>query len=367
MTAHAKLSPSGSSRWMTCPGSVHLEATVKDYSGPSTYAARGTAIHEISERSLKNGTPLEFFIGRSIEGHTITQEDADMAQTYVTFANDTVGTKFFETRVSLEEAIPDCFGTVDMLAMREGHLIVSDLKTGQGRVDAEENTQLMLYALGAYFKYNCLYDFKKVTLVIVQPSLDHFDPWETTVERLMQFKDEVIEAYRRIKEEPTTFVVSNKGCQWCKAIAICPEHQKIAKAVAAKDFADMRKTDLQEALDLIPGLKKFIDAVEEMAKGMCLEGDTIPGWKVVDGRKTREWIDEDKVIARFKQVGREDLMYAEPKLRSPAQMEKAVKGTEIDIEDLITFKTGAPTLAPESDKRPAITPGSRAAKDFASV
>lgn len=368
MGAHAKLSPSGSARWLTCPGSVHLEASLPREEKSSPYAARGTAIHEVSERHLKHNIPLSDFLGEVFEGHTIQPEDLEIAQTYVAFAHDTVGTKFYEVRVSLEAAIPDCFGTVDLLAMRPAHLIVGDLKTGSGvQVFAEENTQLMLYALGAYFKFNWIYDFEKVTLAIIQPPLNHLDVWETTVERLLQFKDEVVAAYKRIQDEPNTFVMSDKACRWCRAIAHCPEQQARGRRIAMTDFEAMRAAELAEYVEMIPQLKAFIEAVEDQAKTYILDGVEVPGFKVVEGRKTRVWVDEEKVVEYFTEKEMPGVLYDEPKLRSVAQLEKALKGTGVEFNHLVTTKAGSPTLAPEKDKRPGLTPGSRAAKDFADV
>lgn len=367
MAAHAKLSPSGAARWMTCPGSVHLTATLPPQEGSSVYAARGTAIHSLSEMALKANTQPEDYLGQVVDGFTVDEDMAKISRIYVDIARETMGTKYYEIRVSLEDVIPDCFGTVDMVAMREGHLIICDLKTGAGvKVDVENNHQLMLYALGAYAKFSWLYDFSKVTMVIVQPPVSELpSSWTITVGELMAFADEVREAYRRIIEEPTTYVLSEKGCKWCRAAHICPEMQKLAAKAAATDFATESVEDIAAWLEKVPLLKQFIEAVESTAKDALMSGKPVPGWKVVEGRRSRVWKNEAEVIdalAEFK-----DKIFSRPELLSVAQMEKALKGQPVDLNDLIEVKTGQPTIAPESDKRAAITRDGTAAKDFAGI
>jgi len=368
MSAHAKLSPSGGEKWMTCPGAIHLEATVPDTDQSSEHAARGTAIHELSERCLINDSEPKGYIGEVINRVTIDSEMAEIANVYVTYVREMVGMKLYEKRVSLDHIIPDCFGTVDCVAMRPGHLIIADLKSGAGiPVSAEDNKQLMIYALGALKEFDWIYDFEKVSLVIVQPPLQNISTWTITVDELMKFADQLKLAYEAITNEPTKYVLSDKGCRWCKAKPVCPEQKRIAQEAAARDFSAMTAKDIAESLELIPLIKQFIAAVEGYAKDSIISGKTIPGWKVVEGRRSRAWANETAVIKFFESKGLDDKIFTEPELLSVAQLEKKMKEIDVDFSALIETKQGQPTLAKEDDKRDAIEKGTRAAKDFANV
>lgn len=368
MSAHAKLSPSGGEKWMTCPGAVHLEATVPDTDQSSEHAARGTAIHELSERCLNNETLPHVYIGEVINKLTIDEDMAECAAVYVNYVREIVGMKLYEKRVSLEHIIPDCFGTVDCVAMRPGHLIVADLKTGAGvPVSAEDNKQLQIYALGALKEFDWIYEFEKVTLVIVQPPLQSISTWTITVDELNEFAEELKAAYAAISNEPNKYVLSEKGCRWCKAKPVCPEQKRIAQEAAAKDFSSMMAQDVAESLELVPLLKQFIAAVEGFAKDSIITGNAIPGWKVVEGRRSRAWKDENQVIKFFTSKGLDHQIFTEPELLSVAQLEKKMKAVDVEFGDLIEVRTGQPTLAKDSDKREAIENGNRAAKDFANV
>lgn len=368
MSTHARLSPSGGEKWMTCPGAIHLEATVPEVESSSPHAARGTAIHELSEKCLYNGTPPSSYIGQTINGLTIDEDMAAIAEVYVTYVGEAVGLKLYEKRVSLEHIIPDCFGTVDCVVMRPGHLIIIDLKTGAGvPVTAEDNKQLQIYALGALQEFDWVYDFEKVTLVIVQPPLQNISVETITVDQLHQFGGKLKLAYQAIINEPNKYVLSDKGCRWCKAKVVCPEQKRIAQEAAAKDFSAMTAQDVAESLELIPLLKQFISAVEDFAKDSLIAGKSIPGWKAVEGRRSRSWRNETQVINFFLEKGLDHQIFSTPELLSVAQVEKKLKGVDVDFTDLIEVKQGQPTIVKDTDEREAINNGSRAAKDFANV
>lgn len=363
--AHAKLSPSASSRWMVCPGSVHLAAGLPDEPS-SKYAAKGTAIHELSEQCLAADRDPSSFIGTTVYDHVIDDEMAAIADVYVSWIREAQGKKLYETRLSLEEVIPDCFGTADALIMRPGQLTMADLKTGSGvKVDAEGNTQLLCYALGAFIKYDWIYDFQTVTVVIIQPPLNHVDTWTITRDDLLQFRTQLREAYDNIVNKPELFVLSEKGCQWCRAKSNCPEQQRLAAEAAAADFESLDADGLAYWLDKLSHVKSFIEAVENRAKERLLQGQYIDGWKVVEGRRSRSWKDEKAVELYLKNNGYQELIYSKPKLLTVAQMETALKKEAVNLSEFVEISAGNPTLARADDRRSSVDKASQAANDFA--
>jgi len=363
--AHAKLSPSGSARWMTCPGSVHLTADLPQEAS-SKYAAKGTAIHELSEKVLKGAMQPNDLLGKLVHGHIVDQDMCDISQVYVNWINEAVGVKFLESKVSLEGVIPDCYGTVDSVIMRPNHLTIVDLKTGYVAVEAKDNTQLLCYALGAYLKYDWAYDFESITMVIIQPPLEVIDAWTITVPELMQFKGELERAYTAIQSSPNLFVTSDKACKWCRAKSSCPALRNMADEAAESDFASLKTDDMAYWLDRLELIRGFADAVENNVKEKMLQGASFDGWKVVQGRKTRGWNDEAEAEAYFKSQGYDDI-YSPIKLLSVAQMEKAMVKESIDYSELVDITIGNPTIAKEKDKRKSVNKFDQASLDFAEV
>lgn len=362
---HAKLSPSASSRWMTCPGSVHLEPDIKNaYSSTSVYAEKGTAMHDVSENCLTKGVAPKSFIGNIVNKHIITQDMVDIVQVYVNYIQSLNGHKFYEEKITLAEVINDCWGTADCIAIDGSLMRVIDLKTGGGeKVNAQGNTQLLCYGLGAYLKYSLIYDIDAIELTIVQPPMDSIDSWTITSAELMAFAEALRRAYAAIQNEPTKYVASEKACKWCPSKTNCPEIKRLANDAAAIDFKDITIDTLEVWLPKLPLLNAFIAAVEAKAKDTLLTGGLIAGWKVVEGRKARSWKDEAKTESWLMEQGF-DRMYTIPTLLSVAQMEKALKGEDIDITDLIAISVGQPTIAQDKDKRDPIDKSLSAKKDF---
>ena len=363
---HAKLSPSASSRWMTCPGSVHLEPDIKG-GDSSIYAEKGTAMHTVSDLCLTKGLEPNWFVGKTINGHIITHEMAELVQVYVNYIQALNGQKFYEEKVTIAEVINDCWGTADAIVIDGSLMRVIDLKTGSGvRVEAEGNTQLLCYALGAYLKYSLVYDIDSIMMTIVQPPMNSIDSWTVELKELLAFAEELKRSYAAIQNEPNKFVASEKACKWCRAKAKCPEMNRLANEAAAIDFKTkpVGMDLIEEWLPKLSVLSAFVEAVEAKAKDILLTGGLIPGWKVVEGRKTRSWQDIPKTELWLKKQGY-DQIYTKSVLLSVAQMEIALKAESLDMTALIKVDVGQPTIAPEKDKRSSVDKTQSAKKDFA--
>ncbi|MGI9143865.1 MAG: DUF2800 domain-containing protein [Fluviibacter sp.] len=180
--AHALYSPSGYERWGRCPGSINL---TKDLPRKSTaFSMEGTCAHELAQRCLVNGWDAASQIGQDylIEEKTfvISKEMAEFVQSYIDLVASFDGIKLIEQKLPISHITgeEDAHGTADCVIFTEDELIIVDLKYGMGvRVDAENNSQLMIYGLAALDFYSWMGPFKRIRLVIHQPRLDHISEW----------------------------------------------------------------------------------------------------------------------------------------------------------------------------------------------
>ena len=209
--AHAKLSPSGAHRWMACPGSVVLEADYPDEG--SSYAREGSAAHELAAIVLEEdddtaanyiGKRVEFYDGDEPVLWEVTEDMARHVDDYVKLVREYAqgGTLMVEQRLGIGHITGEegAKGTSDVVIVKGGELIVMDLKFGMGvKVDAAENPQLQLYALGALNEFDMLADFHTITMVIHQPRLNHVSEWSIPVQDLHAFADRARDAAAKVE------------------------------------------------------------------------------------------------------------------------------------------------------------------------
>lgn len=371
---HARLSASGAHRWINCPPSVALEENFPEKT--SAYAEEGTQAHAIAEQKLTNKLVLK-------NRKKTKCEDKDMDQYTDEYVNYCVevfnGCKKYckdpticvEERLDFSDYVPGGFGTGDCCIIADNTLHVIDLKYGKGvPVSAENNPQLRLYGLGAIKAYEMMYDFDTVVLHIMQPRLDNISIEENKVEDLKRWAEEVVVPAAKLASVGEGDFHSGNHCQFCKAKAVCKARADYYLALDRFDNIDPRvlhDEDLQEVLVKADSLKKWADDVKEYALEQILEGNEIPGYKAVEGRSIRVITDPNKVSEVLLQKGFAETMIYKPKeLVTLTALEKLVG--KKDFSELcsayIDKPAGKPTLAPESDKRPAINKVS-AEEDFA--
>lgn len=398
---HALLSPSGAKKWLSCAASLACEKDIPNTSGKA--AVLGTAMHTIAEMHLNQyikGTalPLEREVGAYVldEGKgqikalispmkgavLITADMIEQVRKYTDYCKAIIDVATYakiEMRVNLTEVLHpgyinspggrqeelQTFGTADLVAVQElantdeHMLIIGDLKTGRHRVEAKENKQLMLYALGVYRRLKRRYNITTVRLVIFQPYAGGASEWDISFEGLELFAKFAqkrallaLDAYFRGKKnlKASDFKPSVDGCQWCRFSEQCASRTKTVNAVLVEELEDdfvleLTPEQLVTEYEKLPLLRQHIDKVEKAMTSALHSGKKVPGYKLVEGRPgNRAWKDAEKVagkygIALMKQV-----------LMTPTEAVKVVP--EEELKDFITRKPGAPCVATADDKRP---------------
>jgi hypothetical protein len=361
--AHALLSPSAAARWLACPASVEETRTM--VSADSNASLNGTAGHEVLNIWLTTGSPPDVGTPMS-NGKLVTDEmirEARAALEYVkAYCLGRAHTLLTEEKVEIGKVFGlgagVCEGTADIIAMTGPELLVADFKTGFQEVQAEENPQLLLYAIGAMEDFGWMYD--QIRLVIIQPKCGAPKEWVLTKNEMLLRVERMRPAVKLAVSKDAPYVASEKGCQYCPAAGVCKELHKESLALARAEFDTVdalvnRITPLELSRLLERGdmIIAAIGAARAHAVKLIQLGQPVAGWKVVEGRKNRIWKDEDKAISTFRMLGYNEAEFAPPKMLSPAQAEKLLKDKKV-ISDLVTTPPGSAVLAPESDKRPAL-------------
>jgi len=380
MSGHAKLSPSSAARWMTCPGSVTLSEGIKDVG--SDNANEGTMMHAFAATCLETGGDAKDWIGFTEKetGLVLNNSQAKDVQFYVDHVREIVASTGGELYV--EQRLPigwltgeeGARGTADAVIVTPTELIIVDAKFGFRDVEAEQNPQLMIYAAAAWDELKVAYDFQRVRVVISQPRLLAKPEFTFDMDELQMFIAEVAFSAELTRQQVDVYVPSEKGCQWCRAKAICPA----LRANVMDDFDTVvpetaHEDDLARVMANANLIEGWVKAVRAEVERRLLAGEPVPGYKLVQGKKgNRQWANPDEAEATLKSMRiKHDQMY-DYKLASPTTIEKLAKAEEIGprqwtkIQTLITQSEGQPSVAPESDKRPALVT-SAAASDFDDV
>lgn len=382
---HALLSASSAHRWLACTPSAKLEEQFPDTT--SGAAKEGTLAHELAELKVRNYFYTTDFGKRKLNAAIKKLQKEELWQDemmgytdqyldyikVVAMADRIQGRAEIEKRVDYGKWAPGGFGTADCLLLKGNQLHVFDFKYGKGvPVSAEENPQMMLYALGARDMYSLLYHFEEFHLHIIQPRIDNVSEWSCTEEELLKFGSYVQERAALAIEGKGEFCPGESQCRFCRARQQCraraEENVRLAFETDKGKLPPLISSeDAGRYLTLGEDVKKWLEDLKEWALAECLAGKSVPGWKAVEGRGSRDWTNMDAAFEMLTKSGlAEEAVLWEKKPLTLAQVEKLLgkKDFQDVVGEFVVKNPGKPALVKESDKREAITNKVTAAEAF---
>lgn len=362
---HSVLGASAADRWMNCTPSAQLTAGMEDEA--TTFAAEGTAAHALCEWKVRKA--LKMRAGRRPTSDYWTDEMEEFTDDYRDFIMDLVGqakltckdpVTLIEQHLDFSCYVPDGFGTGDFLLVADRELNVVDFKYGRGvAVYADHNPQMMLYALGALNLFDCLYDIEQVTMTIFQPRLSSISTWTNSAEELYKWAEEVLKPKAELAAKGEGEFISGSWCRFCKARNTCRARAESFLELAKMEFqppALLSDEEVAEVMEKAAELSKWVSDVMAYAQAEAIEnGKHWNGYKLVEGRSTRRFIDEKKVEEAAKGAGYTDI-YNKSLITLTAFEKLMGKDTFKEVlGSYVTKPAGKLTLVPVSDKRPEVT------------
>ncbi len=363
MGNHAILSASSSHRWLHCLPSARLELEFENTSGEAAKA--GTAAHELSEHKLKKALhirskrPVSEYDSDEMEECTDDYVAFIMEQVELARKSCTDPIVHIEQRLDFSCYVPDGFGTGDCVIISDDKLHIVDFKYGIGvLVDAENNPQMKLYALGALEIYDSLYDIKEVSMTIFQPRRENVSTWTVPVEELKAWAEEDLKPKAAKAYQGEGEYIPGPWCTFCRASIRCRARADEKLKLAQKEFKMpplLTDSEIEEILNIIPDLTKWAGEITAYATDAAVNhGKEWSGFKVVEGRSIRKYTDEDAVAERAVESGYEDIY--RKSLIPLTEMQKLMGKTKFEeiLGGLIVKPPGKPTLVPKTDKRVAM-------------
>ena len=365
--AHALLSASSAHRWLSCPPSA---VAAEAYQAQDTdFTREGTLAHQVAELYARGDW--------TAAAGEITQEMIDYAKGYADYIQEQLKVDdaivLLEQRVDFSPWVPDGFGTCDCIIIQGNVLTIIDYKYGVGvPVSAEDNPQMKLYALGALNDFGIAYDIHRVEMHIYQPRINNVSDCSLMVEDLMEWAEQTVKPIAQKAAEGKGDYCAGEWCKFCphagrcrQLTKVCTEYVETHSLRAAVPV--LAPHEVAEVLAMEPLVTLWLKRVKAQAMTTLLDGGEVPGFKVVEGRASREWKDTLAVydiLAVDGGYSKEQITKTE--LLSPAAMEKALGKKKVAelLTDFIEKKAGAPTIAPASDKRPAYDRLAEAQNDF---
>ena len=360
MGNHAILSASSSHRWLHCLPSARLELEFENTNGEA--AKEGTAAHALSEHKLKKALrirskrPTSEYDSDEMEECTDAYVDFIMEQVELARKSCTDPIVLIEQRLDFSCYVPDGFGTGDCVIISDDRLHIVDFKYGMGvLVDAEDNPQMKLYALGALEIYDSLYDIKEISMTIFQPRRENVSTWTVPVEELKAWAEEELKPKAAKAYQGEGEYMPGPWCTFCRASTRCRARADENLKLAQMEFKMpplLTDSEIEEVLTILPDLTKWANEITAYATDAAVNhGKEWHGFKVVEGRSVRKYKDENAVaekavISGYKDIYRKSLI-------PMTEMQKLMGKTKFEeiLGSLLVKPPGKPTLVPKTDKR----------------
>ncbi|WP_296557502.1 DUF2800 domain-containing protein [uncultured Acetobacterium sp.] len=361
--SHALLSASSSHRWIRCPPSARLCENFEDKG--SDYAKQGSEAHSLCQFKL------ESMLGMKTTDPTADlsfydEEMENCAENYALYVMEQVAKAketcsdpvvLIEHRLDFSRWVESGFGTGDCVIIADGTLSVIDYKHGKGiLVEAENNPQMLCYSLGAVELFDGIFDFDTINTIIYQPRRENISTYMLSKAELLQWADDVLAPAARLAYKGDGEFESGEHCYFCKAKATCRKRAEHNLELARYDFAmpaTLEDEEIEAILLKVDDLVSWASDIKAFALQAAISGKEWAGWKLVEGRANRKYIDETAVADAAVAAGFNPY---EQKLLGITAMTSALgkKQFEEVLGQLICRPQGKPTLVPESDKRSAM-------------
>lgn len=363
MSDHAVLSASGAHRWLNCLPSARLE--LEFVNNESSAAAEGTAAHALCEHKLnkalqmRSKRPVSVYNSDEMEEHSDAYVEFVMEQLEQAKQTCTDPLILIEQRLDFSCYVPQGFGTGDCIIIADKKLHIIDFKYGMGvLVDAVDNPQMKLYALGALEIYDSLYDIEEVSMTIFQPRRENVSTWTIRVEDLKDWAEKELKPRAKKAYDGEGEYLPGEWCTFCRAAVKCRARAEEKLKLAQSEFKLpplLTDSEIEEVLSKLSDLTKWANEIIAYATDAAVNhGKEWHGFKVVEGRSVRKFKDEDAVAEVAKANGYKDIF--RQSLITLTEMEKLMGKAKFEkiLGDLIYKPPGKPTLVPLTDKRPAM-------------
>lgn len=390
MAEHANLPPSAASRWIQCPASIRVAASLPS-EGSNVYAAEGTAAHALGEIEARHAydliTPRQYALqfrkwdkAAEAAGYDVVEMRTHILGYLELIAERVALYPMSNVLVeqTMDSGIPQCWGTADTVIVSPRHVEIIDLKYGAGvPVNATGNPQLRLYGCGALDTFgDVLGETEVVRVTVYQPRLDSTSTEELSVADLREWRSSILPIAQEALTTGAHFGPSETTCRWCPAAGQCRAQLEWA---TNRDFGEkpdlLSMDEISEALALRPSVLAWASAVEETALRLAYsEQKSIPGWKVVLSGGKRVVTDATAAIKVLVGKGFTEEEVSKTSIRGIGELETLLKGLpkigrrNQKLEDvlgpLVGSTPGRPSLVPEGDNRAAIEPNTEAQREF---
>lgn len=357
------LSPSSSSKWLENPPIAVLETIAAEEYGVesnNSYTKEGTVAHSLAEYKL-----------RQFLGETVTRPKSDLIDDemkvyttdYLEFVQELIQDfkqkpeVLVEQRLDCSQWIPECFGTGDCILVGDNRIHLVDLKYGRFYVPTENNSQLMIYGLGALNLFDGIYDIEAIHLTIYQPRINNIGTWVIEKDALLEWAEKELKPKAQLAYEGKGDFNPGPWLRLTKLRAISKDraehHLKLRKYQLKKAHL-LTDSEIEDVLVQVDDLVDWAKSVKEYAEQQAIKNKkNWKGFKLVESRTRRKYSDETQVANRAKT---NNINAFEEKLLPITKLELKVGKKQFQelFGDLVIKPTGSPTLAPESDNRPAI-------------